>query len=81
MGLMLKTKSLKYAFLNVYLPYERSSAQCLHDYQSSLNDLNNYIGDGCCDEIIVMGDLICDPNKGRFFGELQNMTNRQSIML
>ena len=67
MGLVLKTTSLKYALLNVYLPYEQSTAQCLLDYQSSLNDLTNYISDGCFDEIIIMGDFNCDPNKGRFF--------------
>ena len=80
MGLVLKTTSLKYALLNVYLPYEQSTAQCLLDYQSRLNDLTNYIGDGCFDEIVIMGEFHCDPNKGRFLRELRSMANRHSLL-
>ena len=80
MGLLLKKASLKYALLNVYLPYEKSTEQCLQDYQSNLNDLTNYIVDGCFDEIIIMGDFSCDPNKVRFFRELQSMANRHILL-
>ena len=31
-SLVLKTTSLKYALLNVHLPYEQSTAQCLQDH-------------------------------------------------
>ena len=79
MGFVLRTTSLKDALLNVYLPYERSTSQCLQDKQSSLDDLTNYISDGCFDEIIIMGDFNCDPNKGRFFRELQSNAIKHSL--
>ena len=50
------------------------------NYQSSLNDLTNYISDCCFHEIIIMGDCNCDPNKGRFFWELQSMANSHSLL-
>lgn len=80
MGLVLKATSSKYALLNVYLPYEQTTSQCLQDYQSNQDDLFNYIGDGCFDEIIIMRDLNYYPNKGRFFRELQNMANRYNLL-
>ena len=80
MGLVIKTASLKYALLNVYLPYEQSTAQCLQDYQSSLNDITNYISDGCFDEMIIMEDFSYNPIKGRFFRELQSTANGHSLL-
>ena len=47
---------------------------------SSLDDLTNHISDGCFDEIFIMGDFSCDPNKGRFFRELRNMANRRGLL-
>ena len=80
MSLVLKTALLKYALLNVYLTQKQSTAQYLQDYKSSLGDLTKCINDGCFDEIIVMGDFNCEPNKDRFFRELQFMTNRHSLL-
>ena len=66
--------------LNVYLPYEQSTSQCLEDYRFYLNDLTNYVSDGCFDEIIIMGDFNCDPNKGRLFPELKNVANGHNLL-
>ena len=71
---------MKCALLNVYLPYKQSTAQCLQDYQSRLDDLINYISDGYFDKIINMGDFYCDPNKGRFYRKLQSMANRDNLL-
>ena len=78
-GVLLETISLKCALLNVCVCYEQGTLKCLQDYQPGLDDLSNYISDGCFEEIIDMGKSNGDPNIERFFRELQNLVTRHSL--
>ena len=79
-GSCTKNNIIEVCPFNVHLPCEQSTSQCFQYYQSSLDDLTNYISDGCFDEIIIVGDFNCDPNKGRFFRKLQSMANRHILL-
>ena len=58
--------------LNVYFPYDNNSLDSLDDYRSALSLLDLVLIDSNIFNICIMGDFNADPNKGRFWRELQN---------
>ena len=66
-GLKIQTIAHYFVLLNVYLCCEDVSLISLHDIQSNLQGISNFICDELFDDIIVNVDFNVDPFKGRFF--------------
>ena len=67
MGLSVQTLSHSFVLLNVYLRCDDASLNSLHEFQSNLQDISNFIKEKPFDDILVVGDFNADPLKGRFF--------------
>ena len=78
-GLTLETNYFKYVILNVYMNCDCRTLESLHEYQSCISCISNFISEETFDEIIIIGDMNCDPDKGRFFHELRSMTTFHSL--
>ena len=78
-GLNLKTNYFRYVILNVYMNCDCRTLENLHEYQSRISCISNFISEKMFDEIIIIRDLNCDADKGRFFHELRSMTTFHSL--
>ena len=58
---------------------DRRTIESLHEYQSCQQCFSNLISDKMFDEMIVIGDMNCDPDGGKFLHELRSMTTLPSF--
>ena len=62
-------------FLNAYLPCDYRDVDSLVSYRSALAEITVFLDNATADEVILTGDLNCDPNKGRFYREFTEFTH------
>ena len=67
MGLNLETYYFKYIILNIYMNCDRITLESLLESQSCMSGISNFISEEMFDEKIIIGDMNCDIDKGRFF--------------
>ena len=72
MVLTLETNYFKLVIFNVYMNSDRRTLESLHEDQSCISCASNFISEQTFVEIIVCGDMNCDPSKGRLFNELRS---------
>ena len=63
------------------MPCDYRNLDSLILYRSTLADLSTIFDDEHFDEVLLMGDFNCDPNKGRFFKEFINFTNNLGLQV
>ena len=61
MGLKVQTMSHSFILHNVYLYCDDPSHISLHEFQSNLQDISNFINDEPFDDIIIIGDFNAEP--------------------
>ena len=66
-GSTLETKYFKYVILNAYMNCVCGTLESLHEYQSCIICISNFISEETFDEIIIIWDMNCDHDIGRFF--------------
>ena len=81
MGLQLDFGNLKYLVCNVYFPCDYRDTDSLIEYKSTLTILENLVREAEFDELVVGGDFNCDPYKGRFFREFQNLVDTCNFII
>ena len=79
MGLNIKTNNFNYLLLNVYCFCDYDNDESLLNYSSMLADLSNISRSLDYDEVLIIGDFNADPNKGRFFRELNLFLSNNSM--
>ena len=67
--------------MNVYIPCDYHNVDSLIEYKSTLSDISNVCSFETYDEIIIVGDFNCDPNKGRFFEEFMIFITTHSFII
>ena len=80
-GIYLSFSDRKYLFLNVYFPCDYRNDESMLEYISTLSDLTNIFEGENCDELIIAGDLNCDPFQGRFYTKLKSVLDEYSLNL
>ena len=56
--------------VNTYNPCDYGNDDCLLSYRGALMELETNLENESSDDLFIVGDLNADPNKGRFFSEL-----------
>ena len=79
-GIILNSDSSKLLILNVYLPCDYQNVSALSEYKQYLANLENVVREQNVNEVIIMDDFNADPNKGRFWGVLEDFTNSLSFV-
>ena len=79
MALRLENSTYKCVLLNVYLNCDYRTTESLHEYQSNIGDISNFIREETFDDLVIAGDWNCHPNRGRFFHEFLNLTNEHAL--
>ena len=69
-GLTLETNYFKYVILNVYISCDCRTLESLHEYQSCISCVSNFISEETFDETKIILNMNCDPDIGRFFMSL-----------
>ena len=80
MGLVLENPTYRMVIFNVYLNCDYRTLDSLHDYQTSIGNIANFIREESFDDIVLAGDFNCDPSKGRFFREFSKMLSEHSLV-
>ena len=78
-GLTLLIDSFRVLILNVYLPCDYRNDISLIAYKTAIADLDNIIAMRNFDEILIVGDMNCDPAKGRFFKEIDALMKKYTL--
>ena len=81
MGIKIIGRDFVYALLNVYCPCDYGTIDSLIEYRSTMADISNFCAGHDYDDILIVGDMNCDPSKGRFFPELRSMVNSFSLFV
>jgi len=81
MGLKIQCGESILLLLNVYLPCDYGNVVSIIDYKSRISELDDIISRENYDELAIVGDFNCDPNKGRFFTELDKLTRDSSLCI
>ena len=81
MGIEMQFEDIKYVILNVYCNCDYRTIDSLIEYKSIMSDLSNFCSNESYDEILIMGDFNCDPNKGRFFKEFDYFSRQHSLYM
>ena len=63
MGLRVQTLSHSFVLLNVYLSFDDESLISIHEFQSNLQDISNFINQEHFDDIFIFGVFIAGPFK------------------
>lgn len=66
--------------VNAYLPCDYGGAQSLCEFRSSLASLSEILMTEHCSNFILGGDLNADPSGGRFWREVQEFLNSNSMI-
>ena len=69
----------KYLLLNVYLPWYLQTVDSLDNYRSALAQLEIIIKEQNTNSAILVGDFNANPNKGRFWSELDSFCKTLSL--
>ena len=70
-----------YFLLNVYMPCDYRDQESLLSYKSTLLEISEIIESECTNEIIIIGDLNCDPQKGRFFKYFKEFNDNHNLSM
>jgi len=79
MGLYLNFASSCYLLVNVYLPCDYRTHESLISYRSCLSEIQSICFEKRFDEIIISGDMNCDPDRGRFYDEITALADNLSL--
>ena len=71
LGIKMYSGENVYLLLNVYLNCDYGNQESLIKYKENLAEIANFISFDNYDDLILTGDLNCDPHKGRFFNEFK----------
>ena len=69
----------KYLLLNVYLPCDLQTVDSLDNYRCALAQLEIIIKEQNTNSAILVGDFNANPNKGRFWSELDSFCKTLSL--
>ena len=69
----------KVLILNCYLPCDDNTCNSMDEFRCSIAILENYIKESCVNNVILVGDFNSDPNKGRFWRELNAFLERNGL--
>ena len=81
MGLKIQVNGIYYLLLNIYCICDYRNPDCLVEYIDTLSFLKDIMTNENCCHTIIAGDFNCDPNKGRFFNELNNFVIEQGLKI
>ena len=81
MGMRIEIDTVHYLILNIYCICDYGTLDSLIEYKSIMADLFNICNDEIFDELVLVGDLNADPNKGRFYKELLDFTQTSSLFV
>ena len=81
MGLMLYFENLSYLICNVYCPCDYRDLDSLIEYRSTLSEIENIIHEVEFGELIIAGDFNCDPHKGRFYKEFNDLARNYNFSI
>ena len=71
-----------FLLVNVYLPFEARSAESLSDFRFAINEIKDFLTNGCeLSDIVITGDFNADPHKGRFWNEVINFANNLNLSI
>lgn len=79
MGIKIAGKSKTYLILNAYMPCDYGGNESLFQYRNTMTEIEDILESESFDDVIVVGDLNCDPNKGRFFAEFSRLVTTHSL--
>ena len=75
LGLKLINDDISYLLLNVYFNCDYGNLESLLKYRENLAEISEFLSEYDFDELLLIGDMNADPNKGRFFQDLSNFAN------
>ena len=78
-GLVFSKDNEKILLLNVYCPCDKQTADALHEYRCMLEKLRVVVLENSVNSVLLVGDFNADPNKGRFWNELNNFVQSLSL--
>ena len=81
MGLRLDFQNCSYLVCNVYFPCDYRDLDSLIEYRSTLSEIENLIQDVEFGELIIAGDFNCDPHKGRFYKEFNDLAQKYKFSI
>ena len=64
-----------------YLPCDSGNEDCLMSYRGALMELEPNLENESYNDLFIVGDLNADPNKGRFFSELNGFIGNNCLTL
>ena len=67
LGLKLINDDISYLLLNVYFNCDYGNLESLLKYRENLAEISEFLSEYDFDELLLIGDMNADPNKGRFF--------------
>ena len=74
-GLKLVNWECVYLLLNIYAFSDYGNTESLMIYKSHMAELSSICVNESFTDVIIVGDFNSDPNKGRIYAELTNLTN------
>ena len=81
MGIRMTGNNFNYILLNVYCICDYGNIDSLVEYKTTMANISDICENETYDEIFIIGDLNCDPSKGRFFKELKHCTELNSLFI
>ena len=81
MGLKLTFSNREILLLNVYLPCDYRNIESLVSYRTVLAELSHILDSSSVDEVYLIGDMNCDPLKGRFYNEFLDFVNFYNLSI
>ena len=81
LGLKLSYGTTNLIILNVYLNCDYGTLDSLIEYKTNLAELSNFLNGEDYDEVLIVGDMNCDPQKGRFFREMNDFVISHQLLI
>ena len=67
--------------MNVYLNCDYGTLDSLIEYKTNLAELSNFLNEENYDDVLIVGDMNCDPFKGRFFREMKDFVSSHTLSI
>ena len=81
MGLKLVFENVSFLICNIYCPCDYRDLDSLIEYRSTLSEIENLVQEVEFGELIIAGDFNCDPHKGRFYKEFDDLARNYNFSI